>query len=178
MPFLRGPDGAHHDLAGEVVTIGRDASNDVVLADDQRVSRAHAELRRRDGQWLVVDLGSRNGTLVNERKVQTHPLVDGDRVRLGASSFTFVIEADPRATVAGSLDVRAVVGDAVATRLSDRERQVVALVADGLTDQQIAERLFISPSTVRSHLDRVADKTGLRRRPELTRLAVDLGLVD
>jgi DNA-binding CsgD family transcriptional regulator len=50
-------------------------------------------------------------------------------------------------------------------------------VAGGLTDRQIGERLFISPSTVRSHLDRIGQKTGMRRRAELTRLAVDLGVI-
>lgn len=57
--------------------------------------------------------------------------------------------------------------------LSKRERQLVHLVADGLTDRQIAEALFISIRTVRSHLDRIRDKTGARRRADLTRLALD-----
>ena len=47
----------------------------------------------------------------------------------------------------------------------------------GQTDAQIAGRLFISVSTVRSHLDRIRDKTGCRRRAELTRLALQEGLV-
>jgi len=56
--------------------------------------------------------------------------------------------------------------------LTPRERELVALVAEGLTDSQIAGRLFISIRTVRSHLDRIRDKTGARRRAELTRLAL------
>jgi predicted ATPase/DNA-binding CsgD family transcriptional regulator len=59
-------------------------------------------------------------------------------------------------------------------RLSARERELLALVAEGLTNAQIAERLFISIKTVQSHLDRIRDKTGARRRPELTRLALEL----
>lgn len=55
--------------------------------------------------------------------------------------------------------------------LTVRERELVALVAEGLTDVQIAEKLFISVRTVRSHLDRIRDKTGCRRRVELARLA-------
>jgi DNA-binding CsgD family transcriptional regulator len=47
-----------------------------------------------------------------------------------------------------------------------------------MTDAQIAERLFISIRTVRSHLDRIRDKTGCRRRAELTRLAVQHGLLN
>ena len=60
--------------------------------------------------------------------------------------------------------------------LSDRERQVLALVAAGERDQDIADALVISVRTVRSHLDRIRDKTGRRRRPELTRLAIEEGL--
>lgn len=63
-------------------------------------------------------------------------------------------------------------------QLSDREREILALVAAGERDQDIAEQLFISISTVRSHLDRIRDKTGRRRRPDLTRLAAETGLTD
>jgi predicted ATPase/DNA-binding CsgD family transcriptional regulator len=56
--------------------------------------------------------------------------------------------------------------------LSARERELVALVAQGRTDGEIAEKLFISVSTVRTHLDRIRDKTGCRRRADLTRLAL------
>jgi predicted ATPase/DNA-binding CsgD family transcriptional regulator len=62
-------------------------------------------------------------------------------------------------------------------RLSARERELVALVAQGATNAQIADRLFISVRTVSSHLDRIRDKTGARRRADLTRLALAAGLV-
>jgi DNA-binding NarL/FixJ family response regulator len=62
--------------------------------------------------------------------------------------------------------------------LSDRERQVLALLADGERDQDIADTLCISVRTVRSHLDRIREKTGRRRRPELTRLAIEKGIVN
>jgi predicted ATPase/DNA-binding CsgD family transcriptional regulator len=70
-------------------------------------------------------------------------------------------------------------GDAAAGpgRLSQRERELVTLVASGCTDAQIAARLFISVRTVSSHLDRIRDKTGCRRRADITRLALTLGLV-
>jgi DNA-binding CsgD family transcriptional regulator len=61
--------------------------------------------------------------------------------------------------------------------LSRRERELVALIAQGRTDAQIAAELFISVRTVRSHLDRIRDKTGSRRRADLTRLALEEGLV-
>jgi predicted ATPase/DNA-binding CsgD family transcriptional regulator len=62
-------------------------------------------------------------------------------------------------------------------RLSPRERELVTLVAQGRTDAQIAAQLYITVRTVSSHLDRVRDKTGCRRRADLTRLALNAGLV-
>jgi DNA-binding NarL/FixJ family response regulator len=61
--------------------------------------------------------------------------------------------------------------------LTAREREILALVAAGERDSDIAEQLFISVRTVRSHLDRIRDKTGRRRRADLTRLAVEQGIV-
>jgi DNA-binding CsgD family transcriptional regulator len=62
-------------------------------------------------------------------------------------------------------------------RLSARERELVTLVAQGSTNAQIAAQLYISVRTVGSHLDRIRDKTGCRRRADLTRLALTEGLV-
>jgi DNA-binding CsgD family transcriptional regulator/tetratricopeptide (TPR) repeat protein len=64
-----------------------------------------------------------------------------------------------------------------AAALSVRERELVRLVAQGRTDAQIAAELYISVRTVRSHLDRIRDKTGARRRADLTRLALAAELV-
>ena len=65
-----------------------------------------------------------------------------------------------------------------ADRLSPREQELVTLVAHGRTDAQIAAELYISVRTVSSHLDRIRDKTGCRRRADLTRLALSAGLVE
>ena len=59
-----------------------------------------------------------------------------------------------------------------AGKLSARERELVTLIARGRTDAQIAAQLYISIRTVRSHLDRIRDETGCRRRADLTRLAL------
>ncbi|MEO6702293.1 MAG: response regulator transcription factor [Jatrophihabitantaceae bacterium] len=61
--------------------------------------------------------------------------------------------------------------------LSAREREVLSLVAAGEKDADIAELLHISVRTVRSHLDRIRDKTGLRNRAQLTRYAIEQGIV-
>ena len=62
-------------------------------------------------------------------------------------------------------------------RLTDRERQVVALVAQGLTNDDIAERLFLSPLTAKTHVNRAMTKTGARDRSQLVVLAYRSGLV-
>ena len=67
--------------------------------------------------------------------------------------------------------------DPALPRLSPRERELITLVAQGRTDAQIAAQLYITVRTVSSHLDRIRDKTGCRRRADLTRLALGAGLV-
>jgi DNA-binding NarL/FixJ family response regulator len=61
--------------------------------------------------------------------------------------------------------------------LTSRELEILELVAEGERDMDIAEQLFISVRTVHSHLARIRDKTGQRRRSELTRFAVEHRLV-
>lgn len=61
---------------------------------------------------------------------------------------------------------------------TDREQDVLKLLASGATDHEIARTLRISKHTVHSHLDRIGEKTGSRRRPDLTRLAIEHGLTD
>ena len=60
--------------------------------------------------------------------------------------------------------------------LSERERQIMALLAGGAGNAKIAETLFVTPNTVRTHLDRIRDKTGARNRAELTRYAIQAGI--
>jgi DNA-binding NarL/FixJ family response regulator len=60
--------------------------------------------------------------------------------------------------------------------LGQREHEILRLVATGSTDKEIAEALYISPRTVQNHLTSVREKTGLRRRAELTRWAMEHAL--
>jgi DNA-binding CsgD family transcriptional regulator len=61
--------------------------------------------------------------------------------------------------------------------LTDREREILGRVASGDTDREIAALLGISEHTVHSHLDRLRDKIGVRRRADLTRFAIEYSLV-
>jgi predicted ATPase/DNA-binding CsgD family transcriptional regulator len=96
-----------------------------------------------------------------------------------ATEYALLLAAEPQpptADVAAGQEPAAD-GTAGLARLSPRERELVTLVAQGRTDAQIAAQLYITVRTVSSHLDRVRDKTGCRRRADLTRLALSAGLV-
>ncbi len=87
------PRGTRFPLTEAVNVLGR-ASVSTVPVRDKAASRAHAEIRR-DGPFLtLVDLGSANGTKVNDRRVKERLLEYGDRVRIGAVEMTLV--ADPQ----------------------------------------------------------------------------------
>lgn len=61
--------------------------------------------------------------------------------------------------------------------LTSREREVMALVAEGLTNAEIGARLFMSPATARTHVSRILTKLGARDRTQLVVLAYETGLV-
>jgi predicted ATPase/class 3 adenylate cyclase/DNA-binding CsgD family transcriptional regulator len=89
---------------------------------------------------------------------------------------TDTAEPDPGAVSAAVPSAGQATADGAVGPLSQREREIVALLAGGATDAQIAERLFLSVNTVRSHLERIRDKTGARRRTELVRYALQAGI--
>jgi two-component system response regulator DevR len=64
-------------------------------------------------------------------------------------------------------------GSLVRPLLAGRELEILRLVSDGMTDNEIGKQLYISPRTVQNHLTRIREKTGLRRRAELARWAVE-----
>ena len=74
------------------VVIGRSRQSDVVV-DDPNVSRQHAEVRPRGGAWVLNDLGSTNGSVLNGRRIDgPEVLKPGDRIEIGTSSMTFELE--------------------------------------------------------------------------------------
>ncbi len=84
---LRGRQG-DYQLSGPVTVLGRSRRCDIVLTDPN-VSRQHAEIRRQDDGFMLVDLGSTNGTRVNRRDVKQVVLQHGDRIELGTTEFLF-----------------------------------------------------------------------------------------
>lgn len=70
------------------VTIGRRADNHLVL-DEDNISRQHLCIERReDEQYHAMDMGSSNGTYLNEERIQSAPLKDGDTLRFGDYTLT------------------------------------------------------------------------------------------
>lgn len=61
--------------------------------------------------------------------------------------------------------------------LTDREREVLALVAKGLSNQEIADRLYMSPATAKTHVSRAMTKLGARDRAQLVVIGYETGLV-
>ncbi len=81
----------HHVELGEFLHIGRERSNHIA-PDDEFLSARHARIERRDGQFLLRDLRSRNGTFLNGARVIEAVLRDGDRVRIGMCEYRFSLE--------------------------------------------------------------------------------------
>lgn len=154
------------------VTVGRTPDNDVVVSDPS-VSRHHAVLELIERTWRLRDLGSRNGTYLNGMRVDRVTTVQpGDRIEVGDTTFRLV---EPPADSRPDLETVRPAADFANVHLTPREREVLRRLAEGGTDEQIADAMTVSVRTVQSHLDRIRDKTGLRRRPELTRYAIKTG---
>ena len=85
----RGPNaGARFLLDAERTTAGRRPESDIFL-DDVTVSRKHAEFVRRDGGFVVRDVGSLNGTYVDRDRIEEAVLKDGDEVQIGKYRLVF-----------------------------------------------------------------------------------------
>ncbi len=84
---LRGRQG-DYQLTEAVTVIGRSRRCDIVLTDPN-VSRQHAEIRKQDDGFMLLDLGSTNGTRVNRRDVKQVVLQHGDRIELGTTELLF-----------------------------------------------------------------------------------------
>ncbi len=81
-------------LIGPQLTLGRSARSNLQL-EDPLVSATHARIVARGEAYLLEDLRSRNGTLVNGRAVASAELRNGDRLKLGNTELLFVIPARP-----------------------------------------------------------------------------------
>jgi signal transduction histidine kinase len=85
--------GKSYPIRDSVVLIGRDSSNTITLPD-KKVSKKHASISPQGSEFLIEDLGSANGTMVNNRPVRQQILKPGDEVRMGSTLLEFAILTD------------------------------------------------------------------------------------
>ncbi len=92
-PSLMRSDGAELRLEGDVLYLGRGPDNHIVV-NDKMVSRRHSALKREGANYVLEDLGTTNGTFVNDQRIQRHLLAQGDVIRLGGTVFTYRVPED------------------------------------------------------------------------------------
>jgi len=78
-------------LKASPMVIGRHESCDIIL-NDHSVSRRQAKIEYQQGEYILTDLASTNGTFVNGKRITTHPLRDGDTIKAGTSLLFFKLE--------------------------------------------------------------------------------------
>ena len=98
-------------------------------------------------------------------------------IRIVHSGEVFLHSSVASALVKDFLQRGGVTSEASLSTLTEREREVLTLIAEGLTNKQIGEQLGISPKTVARHRDKITKKLNLSSRAELTRYAIQKGLI-
>ncbi len=100
--FQSGPlAGQTLELTSEKLIFGRASTAHIAIVDGS-VSSKHAELRREGGKWVFTDLGSTNGSFLNDNPLQTSALSHGDVVRMGVAAFIFHAAPAVETPIAGS----------------------------------------------------------------------------
>jgi pSer/pThr/pTyr-binding forkhead associated (FHA) protein len=94
---LRGGEGegGHFVLSSPVTNIGRHADSEIAL-DDITVSRRHCEISIDGGRFMVRDVGSLNGTYVNQKRVDEAELAQGDELQIGKFHLVFLERPDEK----------------------------------------------------------------------------------
>lgn len=119
--FLPDSTNLTHELSEQRVTLGRVADNDLQI-DDESISSHHAEFIEKDGEFLLRDLQSTNGTLINGDSIKEQILKDGDLIRFGKVDATFTATEDASSQseqVLESAESSSAVAGATTSRPSD-----------------------------------------------------------
>lgn len=174
--FVHGPmAGKRIPIDRDELTVGRSDTNDLVL-DDKLVSRLHAIFMRRGDVVLVEDLGSNNGTYVQDERLHAiRQLHDGQTIAIGSSRILF---EDVAMSGEETTQIAAGGGIGAPATFTQRQLQVLRLLARGLSNKQIGERLFVSERTVKAYLSSVFEKLDVSNRSAAITAALRLGLID
>lgn len=81
--------GKKYSLVQSSTMIGRSSKVDIQI-DEDSISRNHAIIEKREGEFIIRDLESTNGTYVNDRPIRSHSLRDGDQIKIGSTIFKFL----------------------------------------------------------------------------------------
>src|SRR5262245_24954221 len=149
--ILRDGSVVERDIKQNEVTIGKGPQNDVILSDAS-VSSAHAVIRFEDGAYKITDLGSRNGTLVNDTRLGAEPraIQHGDLIKMGHCALTFRLkEAGDTLTMPPRTLIMGVTGTPVPPPAPPTPKPAAltedaladALISSGLAPQSEVERL-------------------------------------
>lgn len=165
--------GACIKLQPGVTLVGRAARCDVVLTDTS-VSRHHAELFVEKSTISVRDLGSQNGTYVDEQRVVNSPIEYGQQLRFGNVAFVVAtngfLSKDPSYGLeTAKLREPGAPATAGSTRqlLSAAQCRVFDLLVEGLAEKQIARKLDLSRHTVHNHVRDIYRTLSVHSRAEL-----------
>jgi DNA-binding NarL/FixJ family response regulator len=137
----------------------------VILTTFEEDEYIFAALRAGASGFLVKD------TEPAELLAGLHVVVGGDALLSPSVTRRLIADVAARKPPVDSVDDREL------QRLTDREREVMALVAAGLSNDDIAARLYLSPLTVKTHVSRAMTKLDARDRAQLVVLAYETGLV-
>jgi hypothetical protein len=185
-------DGRQHlvDLSAHAhaLSVGRQDGNDIPLPWDTEVSRVHAVLEPVGAEWTLMDDGlSRNGSFVNGERIRgRRRLADGDLIGVGRTMLVFAAAVAP-----DSVPTEAAPDSAPPAMSAAQRRVLGALCRPALahgfagppSNREIADELFVSVDTVKSHLHALFELFGLqdipqnRKRAELVRQACERGIV-
>jgi predicted ATPase/class 3 adenylate cyclase/DNA-binding CsgD family transcriptional regulator len=170
----------HGALLGLALAAGADGDPAVAAtlhgAADEHYEQAGRSFEAREGELRDADHARLRAALGDAAFEAAHAR---GRSLSRADALALAIEAaapGPEDGLTSTVPADSQAAEESGALLSEREREIVALLAGGATDAQIAERLVLSVNTVRSHLERIRDKTGARRRAELVRYAMQAGI--
>ena len=157
--------------------IGRSPKVDICLLD-KSVSRRHAHLELIQSGVVIQDLGSRNGTFVQERRIQTVTVKPGQRIRFGSVSMLLSQQlevgsedetTDPR-SIKSTPESQTL--SPIPDSLSPAQRRVLELLLQGLLERDVARKLGISQHTVHNHAREIYTAYRVHSRAQLLLRAI------
>lgn len=158
-------------LTSKKTLVGRGPTCDLVIPH-LSISRCHAELSLAGALLTVRDLKSRNGTYVDEHRIESSEVRAGQLLRFG--SITFLIASTSPAVADEDVETQSLdqardsmLAEVERLGLTAAQRRVFDLLLEGLPEKQVAARLKISPHTVHNHVRKIYVAARVGSRAEL-----------